>query len=50
MRVVHDHVVGNVGVDCRGQGVGCRVDVHATVVVVHVVVGDREKTRVLYVH
>ena len=50
MRVVHHHVVGDVRIQRRRQRVGRRVDVHSTVVVVHVDVGDRQQRRVLDVH
>ena len=50
MRVVHHHVVRDVGVQRRRQRVSRRVDVHAAVVVVHVDVGDGQQRRVLDVH
>ena len=48
MCVVHDDVVGDVGVDCCRLRHGRRVDVNSSEVLHDVVVGNGEQTRVLH--
>ena len=45
--IVDDDIVGDVGIDGCGQGVGGGVDEHPTRIVHDVVVADGQQTRVL---